>query len=1260
MFLLHWFLTQSEKEEQDQQEAAAGVKKSRKKKKATSADHFKETLIQNLVSLLELDLARLWKLDKPEDAFMLLFLKSALTLLQNPANMSSKTSKESIFHLVITCLNSSSDSTITSAVSSVVDMIMKNESLTKHMVDLLVFLDQEKKNKLKLNFVDEIFREIGKLESSEFAQDANGAKLLGKFIAEISDAMPKVIMANMAVIMPHLDEESYVIRNAILHSFARVVATLVAEKSEAGIKTRDQLLVILKERFKDVNAYTRSHVIQCWSQLCEEKAIPLRELPIVIDNVIGRMIDKSAFVRRSALQFLIKVLEYNPYGTVLKRSVYEVQLKEAEERLAAAERAEKEAAPQQAQDETEQAQEQPLTETQREVLKMTQLVKFHKEAIKFIDQIHISIPVACQLLDSKTSSDVVECIQYLSRVYNFSIEVAIHGVKKMIKLVWSRESSVKDEAITAFDNIFFQNPPLSSTTSCLNASRNLIQMVASCTLAESGALEAIIAHMVKQKTFPEVIVMALWEIFGKTIQDVKETESVAAAVLLRMVATANPALVRKKLKTLIKHGLGERAWNNPSLAAYTCAVLEQLAKDLELPVQASVEPQKKKKSKKKDIVEEEETEESEPIVLDADHSLFKTLSDLLLNGTFDIGAWITLAEKAISCIFSICKRPDDVVNPLIAKLKIKSSGTKLDDGTVKVSTNDLVKLFFVLGHSALKELVFIENEFKLAKKLRDSSKKKESDQEKARALEDNLGLDPTSADDHEFEEAFQKKERAIMSSENSAYASFAPLVINMCTDAQVKNMLLKKIAILTLCKFMTVSNEFCEKNLQILFTLLTSPTSTSEVRTNIIVAVVDMAVRFPNTVEPWIHHIYSSLRDADRKVRKHTLMVLSHLILNDMVKVKSNIGDIARCIEDEDEQIVNLTKSFFEELSRKATASNNPIYNMLPEILSRLSSCTDLSGESFRNIMKYILAFITKDKQTESLVERLCQRFKVVSDDIDKWRDLSFCLSLLSMNDKCVKKVVENLSYYSHALIDDEVYQVMKQVAEKAKTGNEKKSKKESGKEYKQSLADWEKRVDEIHGKLQEDKSYLDHLRDGSQKEKRRLERLEAATTAPIDRSAVPAQLAELAAEEASPEKPKRKKGGRKPRQVQVFSDDENEPELLPVDEEEEEEQPKKRAPRKRTGGKRKRTDTDDDEEVPASKKKKTSKSSSRKPLRVSNSQAADDEEEQNEDEEEASTSTAPKTATRTRRKRATAPKTKRSKVVAEENDENLVAYDDE
>ena len=47
------------------------------------------------------------------------------------------------------------------------------------------------------------------------------------------------------------------------------------------------------------------------------------------------------------------------------------------------------------------------------------------------------------------------------------------------------------------------------------------------------------------------------------------------------------------------------------------------------------------------------------------------------------------------------------------------------------------------------------------------------------------------------------------------------------------------------------------------------------------------------------------------------MKIMTRLILNDMVKVKGQISEMATCLEDDDPRIAELAKSFFSELSKK-------------------------------------------------------------------------------------------------------------------------------------------------------------------------------------------------------------------------------------------------------------------------------------------------------------------------------------------------------
>jgi len=73
------------------------------------------------------------------------------------------------------------------------------------------------------------------------------------------------------MILPLLDCQQYTIRNGVIQSIGNLIYTSFSENHEKETSTRDSLLDVLIERFRDVNAYTRSTVLQTWSLLAKKK-----------------------------------------------------------------------------------------------------------------------------------------------------------------------------------------------------------------------------------------------------------------------------------------------------------------------------------------------------------------------------------------------------------------------------------------------------------------------------------------------------------------------------------------------------------------------------------------------------------------------------------------------------------------------------------------------------------------------------------------------------------------------------------------------------------------------------------------------------------------------------------------------------------------------------------------------------------------------------------------------------------------------------
>ena len=174
------------------------------------------------------------------------------------------------------------------------------------------------------------------------------------------------------------------------------------------------------------------------------------------------------------------------------------------------------------------------------------------------------------------------------------------------------------------------------------------------------------------------------------------------------------------------------------------------------------------------------------------------------------------------------------------------------------------------------------------------------------------------------------------------------------------------------------------------------------------------------------------MHDPDAGVRQHAVTVLAHLILNDMMKVKGHIAEMARCLEDPDPRVASVARLLFTELSRK---HGNPIYNLLPDLLSRLSGDESIEPAVFQRIMTRLLGFIDKDKQTESLADKFTNRFAeaALAKTPKPARDVAFCLSALTLSDRAFKKFMDSWKLYEPALYDKEVYDALAGVVAKGK-----------------------------------------------------------------------------------------------------------------------------------------------------------------------------------------------------------------------------------
>lgn len=104
------------------------------------------------------------------------------------------------------------------------------------------------------------------------------------------------------------------------------------------------------------------------------------------------------------------------------------------------------------------------------------------------------------------------------------------------------------------------------------------------------------------------------------------------------------------------------------------------------------------------------------------------------------------------------------------------------------------------------------------------------------------------------------------------------------------------------------------------------------------------------------------------------MIVISHLVLNDMLKLRGEIVDICLLLESDDQKVKDIVNLFFYELGKKG---NNVIYNVIPKALARLSNeFKNLDYGRFQNMTKLLLKYVEKDKHTDGLIDKLFHKLK--------------------------------------------------------------------------------------------------------------------------------------------------------------------------------------------------------------------------------------------------------------------------------------------
>ncbi|ETE61105.1 Condensin complex subunit 1, partial [Ophiophagus hannah] len=998
----------------------------------------RQSIIQLLTQLLQLDLHQLWNGLVVEEEFVSLVTGCCYRILENPtiSHQRHRPTRDTVIHLLGVALSRYDH--MLSATLKVTQMLQHFEHVASVFVEAITVWIKDYGMK---SIVGEILREIGQKCPQELAREASGMKGYAAFLTELSERTPAIVLSNMSVLLHHLDGESYGMRNAILAAMAEMLLQVLngEQLEEAARNTRDQFLDTLQAHTCDISSFVRSQAVispeEEWEAMQPELQATLKNSeqweeeghdletsdPAQLINDIVQLLRKSNYknaiclTREGMHQFQGLQPFSNSPGTKddeknfilnVLRTLYldtkitvGVQESTDDDNSTGNEK---------------QTEEDPLPAA---LVKQEMLVQYLQDAYNFSAKITEALSMVSKLMYERSVSVAQEAIEFFVIVSQFGVPQAVFGVRRMLPLIWSKEPGVR-EAVTQAQNLI----------------HSLSLLIVDASLGTIKCLEEIISEFVQKDEIKPIVIQLLWEQFTEKLQCSK-LERRAAIMLLGMMAQdfsalnrGKPEIVGSNLDLLISVGLDERVQEDYHLAQEVCNAISKIAK-----------------SQKSDL-----GKNTTPFRLPQSHLLFKRLHEVITVGfTHSSAHWIPFTERAIALIYLLAEGPEEICaqtlqscsQQALEKLQEFSTAAEAEFGSSSnEATGDsnmidiilLTHLVSLAGDVALQQLVHLElsisNELRRRRVLGEERDTKEQASSTVKVqnskctgndttMEEDLGLVGASAEDTEMELIRTICETELLDGKQ-LLSAFVPLVVKICNNPGLySDPALSAAAALALGKFCMISTEFCDSHLRLFFTMMEKATLSS-VRANLIIAAGDLAIRFPNLVEPWTPHLYARLRDPCPHVRRTTAMVMTHLILKDMVKVKGQVSEMAALLIDPEDEIVQLARNFFTELSNK----DNAVYNLLPDIISRLSDAdSGIEEQPFHTIMRLLFSFITKDKQTESLVEKLCQRFRTARTE-RQHHDLAYCLTLLPLTERGLRKMQDNFDCFADKLQDLTVY----------------------------------------------------------------------------------------------------------------------------------------------------------------------------------------------------------------------------------------------
>lgn len=637
--------------------------------------------------------------------------------------------------------------------------------------------------------------------------------------------------------------------------------------------------------------------------------------------------------------------------------------------------------------------------------------EYLRDTVTFLTLIDSAIEYMVKLLETPTIGELHEAVQFLTTAYQFNIDRSMMGIVEMLRIMQRNEQERKDAIVKAFHSIYLVTDAKNITDHAMIIVKRLIQLLKYIPVNNLGDFQNVLAEWAKKGLIDNSVIDMLWQYFTNKLPTSEEDRR-ASLELLRMAAIKRISIIKKNIKLISAIAFekkDDKVQKDMLLVGSACKALAVVGRE------------------KIDMNSNEP-----PFKINADDEVFQSLLEIMSVNFFEnVHYYSNAISSAITCVYKVCSKPETVCENLLKNI----IGTIIDKKEKLLSEFQLVRFCQLLGCIAVSHLDYMDNilykELKRRNNMREKNKKNDHRPSKniskindsvlnhTNPHEDSI-LEGAQAEDSDAEFILSVLENDTVNG-SGLLGKLSFIIKNICQRPDIyNNPITQGAAVIALIRFMLVSSRFCEESMQLLFTIF-EKTTHADLKCTILYHCSDLLTRFPNIVEPWTPRIYQSLMDSSSDIRKATFFTLSNLILRDMIRIQGHISTMAKCIIEQDKELNTMSRTFFIQLSQK----ENNLYNVLPDIFSHLVETTET--EDLRVIMRFLFDLMDKKKYMENLVERFCCKFQM-TENMNICRNIMYCLTLITYNEKALRKLQENFPLYKHLVHDDEIYTQLKQI----------------------------------------------------------------------------------------------------------------------------------------------------------------------------------------------------------------------------------------